>query len=263
MIKYMGDASLREKEFKEINRYEISNPMAVSEIIEYNKYPEIYKGNELLFRINIDDNTSLKVIKNSKKTIDYLEKKFKSALEASRAEHYFSDSFIKNGIAICMDVTPKDKNGETVLDISLKYITFNPWCAENLADNKVCNGRPKDMLLSADDFESDLQEVHIGYFPQTKFEMNDISIKDFGKSFTEKFMKSMKKFRDESELDFKKNGDNSFFPENVLDGNGSETLITGIASVMGSSIISDHKIEKLETSLSESALNKKIKENKR
>ena len=257
MIKYMGSSSWYEKEIKNITRYEVSNPMAVMELLEYNTDAKGYKGNELLFRINTDDDTSPNVIKESKRTINYLEKKFKSALEASKAEHYFSESFVKNGIAMCMDVTPKEKDGDTVLDISLKYITVNPLCAEDLKDNKVCNGVPKDMLLSTDDFESDVKSVHIGYFPQTKFEMKNISIKEFGKSFTEKFMPAMDKYQKESDLDFQKNGDTSFFPENVLDGEGSKHLILGIAFVMGSSIIYDHKVEKLETNLSSDFSNRK------
>ena len=231
MITYMGDLSDAQYDFPE-KQMPIDNVSAY-EMSYYNIAPEKYKGAELICRVNVDDFCPLDLLHKTDKAIEYVEQKYKEALKDRNIENEFSEMFIRSGISMCMDITPHWKDEKPTIDISLKYINFNPWTRENLSENRVFNGIPKTISLSGGFIESPKKEFHIGYFPKCEFTIDNLDTTDFRKSFVKSFDKAFRKFRTAAENDFIERGDTKLVPENMEDGNISMYLIVDVVSTMG------------------------------
>ena len=194
-VEYMGNKANAKYKFQK--NYVMDN-VAVYELSFMQEKPEAYKGAELLFRVN-NDAVSEEILNESKEAIEYLKDKYKKVLKETNVEKEYAKTFLKNGIAMCCDVTPKEKDGQILLDVSMKYINFNPWAEENLADNKVLNGEPKTLQLSGGFVQGSINRVNLDLFPQYSLEVKDINVKDYKKEFAEKFDSELDKLYDKED----------------------------------------------------------------
>ena len=233
IIKYMGDDPKAKYKYDK-GPFESDN-LALYELMHMNlsrdKGLRGYMGAELLFRVH---GCSDSLYKELKPSLDVLEKAFKVGLDSCGVSKNNEDELVRNGVAMCCEVTPQIREGKPRMDIFIRYINFNPWANDNLFDNKICNGRPKTLELSGGIMDLPPTPVHIGYFPHCSLNLIDVDVRNFHESFVEKFKSAMPYFRNEAQKDFNIFG-KSFYTPDGLKTNTMTTLVTTCAA-MGSVI---------------------------
>ena len=233
IIKYMGNES--EGKYKYNKGDFESDNLAVYELMNMNdnrdKGLKGYKGAELLFRVHECSDALYKELKPS---LNVLEKAFKTGIESCNISKNNEDVLIRNGVAMCCEVLPKVKDGRPYMDVFLRYINFNPWVKDNLFDNEVCNGRPKDLELSGGIMDLPPTHVHIGYFPHCSLNLTNIDVRNFHESFVKTFKSAMPYFRNEGQKDFNMFGESFYTPDGYKTNTMVSLVNTGAA--MGSFI---------------------------
>ena len=237
IIKYMGDDPQAEYNFK---KHWQDDGMALYELSFMNAYRDkdpntkAYKGSELIFRVN---DCSDELFKKSEKALDFLENVYHDAIKEFNVAKYCTDSLIRSSMAMCCDVTPKEKDGKAVLDVSFKYINVNPYCPEELSENKTINGIPKSFEDKGNGFfQSPVKEFHIGYFPQCSLKLENLEVDNFKKNFINEYKKNAPVFQKELQVDFMMHGDTSPLPDRVCDGSFSMTALRNVTTYVASVI---------------------------
>lgn len=231
LIKYMGDDPHADFEWK---KHWMDDKMALWELAYMNAYRDkdpntkAYKGCELIFRVN---DCPENLYNQSKEALDCLEGAFHSALREYKIAKYCTDALIRSSMSMCCDVTPKEKDGKPVLDISFGYLNFNPYCPEKLSDNTVLDGTPKGFMDSGNGlFASPVEFFHVGYFPKCSLDLQDVDVKNFKQSFVKEYQKKAGAFRVALNKDFKLYADQSALPENTSDGSFSLTALNNVCT---------------------------------
>ena len=241
VIKYMGEDPKATYSFK--HHKECDDTFAAFELSHMNWHRDNnthgYKGAELLFRVH---DCSDALYKELSPSLTILEKAFKNGLDTCNISKNNTDILIRNGVSMCCDVTPKIKDGKPYMDISFRYINFNPWAEEELKYNELCNGRPKNMRMSGGFIQAPVPNFHMGYFPQTALDLENVNPRKFNESFTEKFQEAMPSFKFDSMKDYQRYG------ESFILANGDETntmvSLVNVCAVTGSTIRMNMEKEK-------------------
>lgn len=237
IIKYMGDDPKAKYRFEKSGE---NDKLALYELSYMNAYRDkdpntkAYKGSELIFRIN---DCSDKVLKKSEKAIDFLENLYHKAIQELNISKHCTDSLIRSSMSMCCDVTPKEKDGKTLLDVSFKYINVNPYCPEELSANSLINGTPNMFRDSGNGFfQAPVKEFYIGYFPQCSLDLRDLDVNNFKQSFIKEYKKKAASFQKMLQVDFYMSSDTSMFPGYPFDNSLSLTSLRNVSSYVASAI---------------------------